>query len=90
MPLRAIFLLILRCVQRALSCSREAQAGACNTELRPLRKSFTNPKVPSIIQDIVEQAPSPAKYSQGRLFYTIFAEVSSCDHKGIYENEELT
>jgi hypothetical protein len=39
---------------------------------------------------IVEQAPSPAKYSQGRLFYTIFAEVSSCDHKGIYENEELT
>lgn len=47
----------------------------CDRNLRTLRKSFRNPKTPFIIQDIVEQAPSPAQYSRGRLFDTIFAEI---------------
>jgi hypothetical protein len=45
-------------------------------KVRPLRESFINPKVLLINQYIVEQAPSPAKYSRGRLFYMTFAEVS--------------
>ena len=46
-----------------------------NTNLGPLRKSFRKLKILSITQYLVEQAPSPAKYSRGRLFYMIFAEV---------------
>jgi hypothetical protein len=46
-------------------------------KLRPLQKSLLNPKVILINQPIVEQAPSPAKYSRGRLFYMIFAEAST-------------
>jgi hypothetical protein len=34
-----------------------------------------------INQYIVEQALSPARYSRGRLFYMIFAEVSSSRFK---------
>jgi hypothetical protein len=37
---------------------------------------YFNPKVILMNQYVVEQAPSPAKYSRGRLFHMIFAEVS--------------
>jgi hypothetical protein len=46
----------------------DAVAHGSNTDLRPLRKCFNNQKVFFIDQYIVEQAPSPAKYSRGRLF----------------------
>jgi len=40
-------------------------------------KIFNQPKVLLIYQYVVEQAASPAIYSRGRLFYIIFAEVST-------------
>ena len=40
--------------------------------MRDLRKCFLNSKAYLINQYIVEQAPSPAKYSRGRLFTMIF------------------
>jgi hypothetical protein len=52
-----------------------------SSKLRPLRKSLISPKIDLINQYIVEQAPSPAKYSRGRLFYMLFAEVSNLRFK---------
>jgi len=37
---------------------------------------FLKPKILSIPKYLVEQAPSPAKYSRGWLFYMMFAAVS--------------
>jgi hypothetical protein len=42
---------------------------------KSLQKAFPQYRFCLLDQDSVEQAPSPAKYSRGRLFYTIFAEV---------------
>ena len=41
-----------------------------------LQKSYHRPEGSLKNQYDVEQAPSPGKYSRGRLFYMIFAEVS--------------
>lgn len=45
--------------------------------LRPLRKFPFKQHILLINQYLVEQALSPAIYSRGRLFYMVFAEVSS-------------
>jgi hypothetical protein len=42
---------------------------------KSLQKSFPHCRFCLLDQDIVEQAPSPAKYSRGRLFTMVFAEV---------------
>jgi hypothetical protein len=57
---------------------RQVSIKTINTKLRPLRKSLHQPKFFFINQYVVEQAPAPATYSRGRLFYLIFAGVSSC------------
>jgi hypothetical protein len=40
--------------------------------MKPLQKAQVGSKASIFNQYIVEQAPPPAKYSRGRLFYMIF------------------